>query len=84
MKSTLMKFWADETAATAIEYGLIAAGISLAIFSRERAWHQPQDRIHLDQHIAALATHDPEKCVAVFLATNAMRRAEIMRKNQAR
>jgi pilus assembly protein Flp/PilA len=31
MKSTLMKFWADETAATAIEYGLIAAGISLAI-----------------------------------------------------
>ena len=33
MKSMLMKFWADETAATAIEYGLIAAGISLAIIS---------------------------------------------------
>jgi pilus assembly protein Flp/PilA len=33
MKSIWMKFWADETAATAIEYGLIAAGISLAIIS---------------------------------------------------
>jgi pilus assembly protein Flp/PilA len=27
----LLKFWCDETGATAIEYGLIAAGISLAI-----------------------------------------------------
>jgi pilus assembly protein Flp/PilA len=27
------KFWADESAATAIEYGLIAAGISLAIIA---------------------------------------------------
>ena len=33
MKSMLKKFWADETGATAIEYGLIAAGISLAIIS---------------------------------------------------
>jgi pilus assembly protein Flp/PilA len=29
----LKKFCADESAATAIEYGLIAAGISLAIIS---------------------------------------------------
>jgi pilus assembly protein Flp/PilA len=29
----LRKFLADETAATAIEYGLIAAGISLAIIA---------------------------------------------------
>ena len=29
----LRKFLADESAATAIEYGLIAAGISLAIIS---------------------------------------------------
>ena len=29
----LAKFWRDETGATAIEYGLIAAGISLAIIS---------------------------------------------------
>ena len=28
---TIKRFWRDETAATAIEYGLIAAGISLAI-----------------------------------------------------
>jgi pilus assembly protein Flp/PilA len=27
------KFWTDETGATAIEYGLIAAGISLAIIA---------------------------------------------------
>jgi pilus assembly protein Flp/PilA len=29
----LLSFWRDETGATAIEYGLIAAGISLAIIS---------------------------------------------------
>ncbi|WP_213741599.1 Flp family type IVb pilin [Bradyrhizobium sp. dw_411] len=29
----LTKFWRDETGATAIEYGLIAAGIALAIIS---------------------------------------------------
>ena len=31
MMKTVRRFLADETAATAIEYGLIAAGISLAI-----------------------------------------------------
>ena len=30
---TIRRFLADETGATAIEYGLIAAGISLAIIS---------------------------------------------------
>jgi pilus assembly protein Flp/PilA len=29
----MYRFWKDETAATAIEYGLIAAGISLAIIA---------------------------------------------------
>lgn len=33
MKNILAKFWADQSAATAIEYGLIAAGISLAIIA---------------------------------------------------
>jgi len=33
MKQTFRRFLADETAATAIEYGLIAAGISLAIIA---------------------------------------------------
>jgi pilus assembly protein Flp/PilA len=33
MIALVQKFWADETAATAIEYGLIAAGISLAIIA---------------------------------------------------
>jgi len=27
------KFWADETGATAVEYGLIAAGIALAVIA---------------------------------------------------
>ena len=33
MKNILAKFWADESGATAIEYGLSAAGISLAIIA---------------------------------------------------
>ncbi len=33
MKKLLVCFWKDESAATAIEYGLIAAGISLAIIA---------------------------------------------------
>ncbi|MDP1867293.1 Flp family type IVb pilin [Bradyrhizobium sp.] len=33
MKAMLNKFIADESGATAIEYGLIAAGISLAIIA---------------------------------------------------
>ncbi len=33
MKHTLLQFFSDESAATAIEYGLIAAGISLAIIA---------------------------------------------------
>ena len=33
MKTILKKFIADESGATAIEYGLIAAGISLAIIA---------------------------------------------------
>lgn len=33
MKNIFPRFWADESAATAIEYGLIAAGISLAIIA---------------------------------------------------
>lgn len=33
MNSILKKFIADESGATAIEYGLIAAGISLAIIT---------------------------------------------------
>jgi pilus assembly protein Flp/PilA len=33
MKNMMKKFWSDESGATAIEYGLIAAGISLAIIA---------------------------------------------------
>jgi len=33
MKRSLLKFWHDESGATAIEYGLIAAAIALAIIA---------------------------------------------------
>ena len=33
MKRIIKNFWADEQGATAIEYGLIAAGIALAIIT---------------------------------------------------
>ena len=33
MKSLIMKFFSDESGATAIEYGLIAAGIAIAIIT---------------------------------------------------
>jgi pilus assembly protein Flp/PilA len=33
MKAMLSMFWRDESAATAIEYGLIAAGIAVAIIA---------------------------------------------------
>jgi pilus assembly protein Flp/PilA len=33
MRNFVLRFWRDETGATAIEYGLIAAGISLAIIA---------------------------------------------------
>jgi pilus assembly protein Flp/PilA len=31
MKNLVLRFWRDQSGATAIEYGLIAAGISIAI-----------------------------------------------------
>jgi len=33
MKNLVLKVWHDETGATAIEYGLIAAGISIVILT---------------------------------------------------
>ncbi len=33
MRNIFLKFWADQSGATAIEYGLIAAGIALAIIA---------------------------------------------------
>lgn len=33
LKRMVQKFWSDESGATAIEYGLIAAGIALAIIT---------------------------------------------------
>jgi pilus assembly protein Flp/PilA len=33
MQTLIKKFWKDERGATAIEYGLIAAGISIAIIA---------------------------------------------------
>ena len=33
MSKTLIRFWQDESGATAIEYGLIAAGIAVVIIA---------------------------------------------------
>jgi pilus assembly protein Flp/PilA len=33
MKNLVLRFWRDQAGATAIEYGLIAAGISIAIIA---------------------------------------------------
>jgi pilus assembly protein Flp/PilA len=33
LRNILLKFWTDQSGATAIEYGLIAAGIALAIIA---------------------------------------------------
>ena len=33
MKNVVLNFWNDESGATAIEYGLIAAGIAIAIIT---------------------------------------------------
>ena len=33
MKNLVLRFWRDQYGATAIEYGLIAAGISIAIIA---------------------------------------------------
>jgi pilus assembly protein Flp/PilA len=33
MKRTVLRFWANQSGATAIEYALIASGISLAIIT---------------------------------------------------
>jgi pilus assembly protein Flp/PilA len=33
LKRMILKFWSDDSGATAIEYGLIAAGIALAIIT---------------------------------------------------
>jgi pilus assembly protein Flp/PilA len=33
MKALLLRFWKEESGATAIEYGLIAAGIAIAIIT---------------------------------------------------
>ena len=39
----ILNFLRDENGATAIEYGLIAAGISVAIIAAVNTrWHQPQ------------------------------------------
>jgi pilus assembly protein Flp/PilA len=47
---TVRRFLADESGATAIEYGLIAAGISLAIIALvKRAGRQAEHKVYGDQ-----------------------------------
>ena len=53
MKNLVSRFVKDESGATAIEYGLIAAGISLAIIAAvKRPRHQAEHQVQHDQHLA--------------------------------
>ena len=63
MKNLIARFVKDESGATAIEYGLIAAGISLAIITvvnglGTNAEHQ----VHLDQHLAEVSDSIETTC----------------------
>ncbi len=50
MKMLIRKFLADESGATAIEYGLIAAGIALAMITVVNGLgFQAQHQIYVDQ-----------------------------------
>ena len=49
-------FLADETGATAIEYGLIAAGDSPCNYRRRQwAWCQAKYQVHFDQQFTEVA-----------------------------
>ena len=53
----LRKFLRDESGATAIEYGLIAAGISLAIISIVNGLGTNlQNQVHVDQHVVEVSS----------------------------
>ena len=53
MKSLLLRFWKEESGATAIEYGLIAAGIAIAIITAVKGVGYPaQHEFRHDQHLA--------------------------------
>ena len=57
MKAMFSRFWADQSAATAIEYGLIAAGISLAIIAAVNYRGQSDAAIKIA--VQALSDIDP-------------------------
>ena len=47
MRKLVLRFVNEETGATAIEYGLIAAGISIAIITVVfTLWHTTQQHVH--------------------------------------
>ena len=53
MKSLILSFFKDESGATAIEYGLIAAGIAIAIITAVRvSAPQLSAKFGTDQHLA--------------------------------
>ena len=50
----LKSFLRDEKGATAIEYGLIAAGISVAIITVVTVWHKPEHDLRQREERAEL------------------------------
>ncbi len=62
MKNLVSRFMKDESGATAIEYGLIAAGISLAIIAVVNGLGTNAERqVHRDQHLAQVS--DCYECI---------------------
>jgi Flp pilus assembly pilin Flp len=53
---TFKAFLRDESGATAIEYGLIAAGISIGIIAGQRPWHKAQIDILVDFNSTEITT----------------------------
>ena len=65
MRKAMQRFFRDESGATAIEYGLIAAGISIAIIaavqglgSSQHHLHERPDRAEVERGVARMRRHD--------------------------
>jgi Flp/Fap pilin component len=55
VKKLIAKFWADQSGATAIEYGLIAARHQPRHYRcRQWSWFDPQHEVHEHQFVAEI------------------------------
>jgi hypothetical protein len=69
----LKRFVADENGATGIEYGLIAAGIALAIITVLAShWHHHERQVRVDQQLIEIRTLAPRETRRPRAAHNAL------------